>query len=84
MGIEGLQGKMANVESFITLAESHGEITELTADVARRFIDKIVVHETVVVDDLTRKRRGKEVKYYKKRTQDVQVFLNCIGEFVPK
>ena len=77
--IEKLQDKTANVQSFVRLAKSYGEVTELTADVARRFIDKIVVHEAVIEEDTdSKKRRG---RFQKKRTQEVHVFLNCIGEF---
>ena len=80
--IEELQGKMANVQSFMELAENYGDVTELTADVARRFIDKIVVHEAVIEEDIARgKLNG---RYRQKRIQEVRVFINCIDEFVPK
>ena len=77
--IEKLRGKMANIQSFIKLVETHGDVTELTADVARRFIDKIVVHEAVTVLDTENKTmKGKPRQM---RKQNVRVFINCIGEF---
>ena len=63
------------------LAETQGEVTELTADITRRFIDRSVVHEAVVEDDAACKSiRG---RFKQKRIQEVQVFINCIGEFKP-
>jgi hypothetical protein len=43
--IERLKTKSANVQSFITLAEQHKDITELTPEIARSFIKEIIVHE---------------------------------------
>jgi len=77
--IDKLQDKAANVQSFVRLVETYGEVTELTADIARRFIDKIVVHEAIIEEDATSKTRGGRFK--QKRTQEVHVFLNCVGEF---
>lgn len=77
--IEKLRGKMADIQSFMKLVEEHGDVTELTADVARRFIDKIVVHEaTTILDTESKTQKGKPRQ---KRKQDVRVFINCIGEF---
>ncbi|MDR2531569.1 MAG: recombinase family protein [Oscillospiraceae bacterium] len=72
--VEEIRGKTANAQSFIKLAEQYTEITEMTAELARLFIDKIVVHEAVMVDNP--KRKGHQT-----RTQEVHIFLNCIGEF---
>ena len=75
--VEELKRKTAKLQSFIKLAEQHGEITELMADltakVARTFIERIIVHEAVFVNA---NRRSK-------RTQEIQIFLNYIGEFNP-
>jgi hypothetical protein len=69
--VEEIKSKAANLESFLKLIEGQSEITELTADIARRYVDMIVVHEAVY-------REGtKSVK----ESQTVQVLLNCIGEF---
>ena len=80
--IEELQSKIANVQGFMALAESFGKITELTADVARRFIDRITVHEHSIEFDYNDKTaRG---TWRQIRKQEVQVFINCIGEFRPE
>ncbi|MCL2225554.1 MAG: DUF4368 domain-containing protein, partial [Defluviitaleaceae bacterium] len=73
--------KISNVQSFMELIETYGEITELTADIARRLIDRIVVHEAYSqYNDDERPKRGSRKNY----TQKVQILLNCIGEFNPK
>ena len=55
------------------LVERTSEITELTADVARTFIDRIVGHEAV----------HKEDKPNVKESQEIHIYFNCIGEFAP-
>ena len=72
--VEEIQSKTANAQNFIKLAERFTEITELTAELARIFVEKIVIHEAVMVDNP--KRKGHQT-----RTQEVHIFLNCIGEF---
>jgi hypothetical protein len=72
--VEAIQGRTANAQNFIKLAERYTEITQMTAELARTFIDKIIIHEAVMVDNP--KRKG-----HKTRTQAVRIFLNCIGEF---
>jgi hypothetical protein len=72
--LENLREKTANVETFIKLAGHYAEITEITAEIARTFIDKIIVHEFVMVDNP--KRKG-----HKTRTQEVEIVFNCIEKF---
>jgi len=72
--LEALREKMANAESFIKLAERYTDITEITAEIARTFIDKIIVHEAVMVDNP--KRKGHQT-----RTQEVEIVFNCIDKF---
>jgi len=71
--VQELKGKSLNVHSFMKLVEQHGdvEITELTSDLARTFIEKIIVHEGVF-ENANRKS---------KRTQEVHVYFSYIGEF---
>jgi DNA invertase Pin-like site-specific DNA recombinase len=69
--IDELKSKTANVNSFIKLAERYADVTELTADVARTMIERIVVHEGVFENA---NRRSK-------RTQEVEVYLSYIGKF---
>jgi len=72
--VEELRSKTANAQTFIKLCERHTEITEMTAEIARTFIDRIIVHEAVMVDDLNRKG-------HQGRTQEIEIILNCIGKF---
>jgi len=70
--VEEIKGKTANIQSFIKLVERHIDITELTADLARTFIEKIVVYDGVY--------KNKRVKL----SQEIHIFFNCIGEFDPE
>ena len=72
--VEEIRSKTANAQNFIKLAEQYTEITEMTAELARTFIDRIVVHEAEMVDNPRRKG-------HKTRRQKVHIFLNGIGEF---
>lgn len=72
--VEEIQSKTANAQNFIKLAERYTEIAEMTAELARIFIDRIVIHEAVMVDNP--KRKGHQT-----RTQEVHIFFNCIGDF---
>ena len=74
--LEEIQGKAANLQGFMNIAGRYAHIPELTAEVARMFIEKIVVHEA------TYKRHPKK-KRGEARSQEVQIIFNCIGEFNP-
>jgi DNA invertase Pin-like site-specific DNA recombinase len=67
--IERIKAKTASVESFLKLVDRYSEITELTAEVARTFIEKILVHEPVY------KTPTKRVKV----SQRVDIYFNHIG-----
>lgn len=69
--VEDLKSKTANLQSFMNLVDQYGEITELTAEIARTFIEKIIVHEGVFENANRRSAR----------TQEVHIFLSYIGEF---
>jgi len=77
--IEDVQGKAADIERFIKMAEECGDVAELTADTARRFIDKIVIHESITAPDT--ENLNSKGKPRQKRMQEVRVYINCIGEF---
>ena len=70
--VEEVKGRTANIQSFMKLVERCSDITELTADIARTFIEKIVVHDGVY--------KNKRVKL----SQEIHIFFNCIGEFNPE
>jgi hypothetical protein len=52
-----LRAKAARADGFTELVEQHGTVSKLTAESARAFIEKIVVHESVCKDG---NRRNKE------------------------
>ena len=54
-------------DKFLELAKRYAEITELTSPLLTEFVDKVVVHEAD-------KSSGK-------REQEVEIFLNHIGQF---
>ena len=71
--VEEIRGKTANLQSFMNIVERCSDISELTADVARTFVDRIVVHEPVYRAD----------KPKVKESQEIHIYLNFIGEFNP-
>jgi cell division protein FtsB len=71
--IADLKSKTANLQSFMKLVAKVGEITELTEELARMFIEKIVVHEAVF------KTGTKRAKI----SQQVDVYFTHIGQFSP-
>jgi hypothetical protein len=73
--VEQIRSKTTNIQSFLNLVERCADVTMLTADLARTFIDRVVVHEAVPVPN----KRGGHT-----RTQEVQIYLNFIGEFNPE
>jgi len=66
--INELKSKASDLDSFMKLVEQFGEITELTSEVARAFIDKILVHEPTY-------RTGGRVK----TSQEIKVHLRHLG-----
>jgi DNA invertase Pin-like site-specific DNA recombinase len=72
--LDDLCEKTANAETFIKLAERYTEITEITAEIARTFIDRVIIHEVVMVDNPNRKG-------HKSRTQEIEIIFNCIEKF---
>ena len=57
---------MSGTDSFLDKAKRYTDITELTPELLRLFIEKIVVHE-------------KEVKWSKHAPQTVEIYYNGIG-----
>ncbi|MCR5208043.1 MAG: DUF4368 domain-containing protein [Eubacterium sp.] len=64
--IEHLKSVAVNTERFITLAGKYTDITELTPEILRAFISKIVVHE-------------REQKWSKGGNQEIDIYFNHIG-----
>ena len=64
--IEYLAATQTNTEKFIALARSYTNITELTPEIVRTFISKIVVHE-------------RTQKWAKNADQQIDIYFNYIG-----
>ncbi len=54
-----------NVNRFMRLIRKYTDITELTPEIVREFVEKVIVHEKQVIDG--------------KRTQAVEIIYNCVG-----
>lgn len=64
--IQRLRETVSGTDSFLDKAKRYTDITELTPELLRLFIEKIVVHE-------------KEVKWSKHAPQSVEIYYNGIG-----
>ena len=64
--IQRLQETVSGTDSFLDKAKRYTDITELTPELLRLFIERIVVHE-------------KEVKWSKHAPQTVEIHYNGIG-----
>ena len=64
--IQLLRETVSGTEDFLDKAKRYTDITELTPELLRLFIEKIVVHE-------------KEVKWSKHVPQTVEIYYNGIG-----
>lgn len=65
--ISAEQDKMLNADRFLKIVDKYTDIQELTPEIVREFIDKIVVHE--------RSEAWKKKNY----TQEVEVYFNFVG-----
>ena len=75
-----LKEKVMNVNRFLKLVDEYTEITELTADIARRFIEKVVVHESEyeTYEDFRHITRRRKI------AQEIHIHYVCIDEFILK
>ena len=64
--IQKLRGTVSSTDGFIAKAKRYTDITELTPELLRLFIQKIVVHE-------------KSTKWSKKAMQTIEIHYNDIG-----
>lgn len=69
--VEAAKEKAGGIEKFLKLCEKYIDMTELTAEIARSFIEKIVVHESIKVPG----------HRYKKQSQEIEIHFSFIGEF---
>ena len=65
--IDGFDADSARAERFVEIVKRYTDFKELTTPIIHEFIDRIVVHEAY-------KSSGQ-------RTQQVDIYLNCIGKY---
>jgi len=68
--VETAKEKADSIDKFLRLCEKYTDLTELTAEIARSFIEKIVVHESIKVPG----------HKWKKQSQEIEIHLSFIGE----
>ena len=66
--ISGAKDKMLNADRFLKIVDKYTDIQELTPELVREFIEKIVVHD--------RSDPWKKKNY----TQQVDVYFNFVGK----
>jgi hypothetical protein len=72
--IAKLKNNTANLQSFMNLVAKYGEVPVLTEEIARAFIEKVVVYEAII-------RPG---SMWVKLSQQVDIYLTYIGQFDTK
>ena len=63
--LEDEQSSRDNTRRFLKLVKKYTDVSELTAEIVRVFIDRIVIHQAV--------------GYGKNRTQKIDIYYNFIG-----
>jgi len=71
--VEAIKQKTAGIDSFFKLVDRHAEVTELTTETARLFIERVAVHESVKTSSDSNK--GKTI------SQEVDIHFNFIGKY---
>ncbi|WP_227831759.1 MULTISPECIES: DUF4368 domain-containing protein [unclassified Clostridioides] len=65
--IDAEQDKLLNADRFLKIVEKYTDIRELTSELVREFIEKIIVYER------------SEPRKKKNYTQQVEVYFNFVG-----
>lgn len=60
-----VKDKMDNIDRFMNLVKKYTDVTELTSEIVKEFIYKIIVHQAEKVNG--------------HRTQEVEIIYNCVG-----
>ena len=60
------QESNVNIDRFLALVRKYTDVKELTAEIIREFVEKVIVHQAEKVDG--------------QRVQKVRIVWNCIGE----
>ena len=69
--IDELEGRVLNINAFYNNVERFSDYSVLSADLARAFVDKIIVHEAVY----------KTADKRKKESQEIEIYLTNIGKW---
>lgn len=63
--LDAAKEKNLNIERFLKIVRKYTEFSDLSGEIIRDFIEKIIVYKTEKVDGV--------------RTQRIQIIYNCIG-----
>ena len=69
--IEYLKAAATNVERFVDIANKYTDLMELTPEVLRTFIERIIIHE-------------RTAKHSKTATQRIDIYFRYIGKLAPE
>jgi len=67
--LEQFDNDSLRADKFLTLAQKYTDFPELSAQIIHEFVDKVLVHEATKING--------------KREQQVDIYLNFIGQFAP-
>ena len=69
--IENLKAAATNVERFVDIANKYTDLRELTPEVLRTFIERIIIHE-------------RTAKHSKTASQQIDIYFRYIGKLAPE
>ncbi len=69
--IEDLKAAATNVERFVDIANKYTDLRELTPEVLRTFIERIIIHE-------------RTAKHSKTAMQQIDIYFRYIGKLAPE
>ena len=69
--IEDLKAAATNVERFVDIANKYTDLRELTPEVLRTFIERIIIHE-------------RTAKHSKSASQQIDIYFRYIGKLAPE
>lgn len=67
--ISAERDSVVNANAFISIVKRRTEVNELTAEVIREFVEKVIVFKAETIDGV--------------KAQPLKIIWNCIGEFAP-
>ena len=69
--IEDLKAAATNVERFVDISNKYTDLRELTPEVLRTFIERIIIHE-------------RTAKHSKTAMQQIDIYFRYIGKLAPE